>query len=147
MPIKNPMNLAIKLALESMRNGEVPVGCVITDSKNKIISYSSNSMIKLNDPLAHAEIVAIRKACKKKKLLKLTDMIMYVTLQPCQMCHAAILQAGIKKVFFGAYTDSLKLYSNRNKKFQINNTQYNYFGGFKEKRCSNLLKYFFKKLR
>ena len=42
---KKPMNLAIKLALESIRNGEVPVGCVITDSKNKIISYSSNSMI------------------------------------------------------------------------------------------------------
>ena len=64
MPIKNPMNLAIKLALDSIRNGEVPVGCVITDSKNKIVSYSSNSMIKLNDPLAHAEIIAIRKACK-----------------------------------------------------------------------------------
>ena len=147
MPIKNPMNLAIKLALDSMRNGEVPVGCVITDSKNEIVSYSSNLMIKHNDPLAHAEIIAIRKACRKKKVLKLTNMIMYATLQPCQMCHAAILQVGIKKVFFGAYTDSLKLYSNRNKKFQIDKNQYNYFGGFKEKRCSNLLKYFFKKLR
>ena len=69
MPIKNPMNLAIKLALDSMRNGEVPVGCVITDSKNEIVSYSSNLMIKHNDPLAHAEIIAIRKACRKKKFL------------------------------------------------------------------------------
>ncbi len=76
MRIINPMDYAIKLANKCKRNGEVPVGCVIVDDQGNIVTYASNSMIKNNDPTAHAEILAIRKACKKKK----TQKLIYFTL-------------------------------------------------------------------
>ena len=63
---KEIMNFALKLAQSSSKN-EIPVGCVIVDSKGKVISYANNSTFKKNDPTAHAEIIAIRKACKKLK--------------------------------------------------------------------------------
>ena len=91
------MNNAIKLALKSLKLNEVPVGCVIVDAEEKIIGFGYNSSIENNDPTAHAEIMAIRMACKKKKTHKLTGCSLYVTLQPCKMCEAAIYISGIKK--------------------------------------------------
>ena len=66
------MKFAIDLAKHSRRIGEIPVGCVIVDDKNKMVSYAFNSMKKNHDPTAHAEIIAIRKACNKLKTTKLS---------------------------------------------------------------------------
>ena len=66
---------------------------------------------------AIAEIMAIRKACKKRKNTKLLDCSLYVTLQPCTMCEGAIFEAGIKKVYFGSYSDSLKKFSDLKNKY------------------------------
>ena len=140
------MNFALKLAQSSPKN-EIPVGCVIADSKGKIISYANNSTLKKNDPTAHAEIIAIRKACKKLKTSKLLDFSIFVTLEPCKMCEAAILQSGIKKVFFGAYSDSFRIFKEKKKNYDSENRGYQYYGGIKEKECSNLIRNFFKSKR
>ncbi len=109
------MNFALKLAQSSSSKNEIPVGCVIADSKGKIISYAINSTFKKNDPTAHAEIIAIRKACKKLKTRKLIDFSIFITLEPCKMCEAAILQSGIKKIFFGAYSDYFRIFKEKKK--------------------------------
>ena len=137
MRIINPMDYAIKLANKCKRNGEVPVGCVIVDDQGNIVTYASNSMIKNNDPTAHAEILAIRKACKKKKTQKLIDFSLYVTLEPCEMCEAAIYQVGIKKVFFGAYAENFKLYQNKKKIIAMNKKGINILEGLKKRRAQN----------
>ena len=147
MRIINPMDYAIKLANKCKRNGEVPVGCVIVDDQGNIVTYASNSMIKNNDPTAHAEILAIRKACKKKKTQKLIDFSLYVTLEPCEMCEAAIYQVGIKKVFLVHMQKTLSCIRIKKKNYSNEQKGYQYFGGFKEKTCTKLVKDFFKDLR
>ena len=92
---KSHIKLALKIAKESENKNEIPVGCVIFDKKGKIISSASNSSIEKNDPTAHAEILAIRKACKKLNLNKLNELSIFVTLEPCKMCEYAIYESGI----------------------------------------------------
>lgn len=145
--VKNPMKLAIDLASKSPMN-EVPVGCVIVNNKNQLLSFASNEIEKKRDPTAHAEILAIRRASKFLNKNNFKDTRLYVTLEPCQMCKAAIYFSGIKKVFFGAYAiEGVKKYNRYNKKYHFEESSYQFFGGINEKECSNLLKLFFKKLR
>ncbi len=141
------MDYAIKLALKSSKLNEVPVGCVITDAKGKIVGYGYNSSIKHNDPTSHAEIMAIRMACKKQKSHKLKNHSLYVTLEPCKMCEAAIHHTGIKKVYFGAYSQSAEIFENKKKKFHKEVNGYLFHGGINEIECNKLIKNFFKKLR
>ena len=96
---KSHIKLALKIAKESVTKNEIPVGCVIFDKKGKVISSASNCSIEKNDPTAHAEILAIRKACKNLNLNKLNELSIFVTLEPCKMCEYAIYEAGIKKIF------------------------------------------------
>jgi tRNA(Arg) A34 adenosine deaminase TadA len=100
------METAIKMAVKARNLGEVPVGCIIIDNKKKILSRSGNSVIEESDPTAHAEINAIREACKKIKSDRLSECSIYVTLEPCIMCASAISKAKIKRLYFGA--DDLK---------------------------------------
>lgn len=93
---------ALLLAKEAEGNNEVPIGAVLV-KKNEIISEGVNQPITLNDPTAHAEIVTLRKAAKKIGNYRLIDTTLYVTLEPCAMCLGAMLQARIKRLFFGAY--------------------------------------------
>ena len=92
---------AYRQASKALSIDEVPVGAVIVKD-NKIIAKAYNQKEKLNDPTAHAEILAIKKACKKLNTWHLDDCVMYVTLEPCTMCAGAIIQARIKKVVYGA---------------------------------------------
>lgn len=101
--IKKRMKIAINLAQKSLKFNDVPIGCVIFDSNNKCIGKGYNSCIKNNDPSAHAEVLAIKNACKKKKTLVLENSSLYVTLEPCQMCETLIKATRIKNIFFGAY--------------------------------------------
>lgn len=93
------MLLALKEAKKSLKSGDVPVGAIIVEN-NKIIAKAHNIKEKKSDVTKHAEIVAISKACKKKKNWHLTECVMYVTLEPCMMCWSAINQSRIKKVFY-----------------------------------------------
>ena len=94
---KKFMDLAIDIANKS-KGG--PFGAVIIDNKNNIIAKSSNSVTVDNDPTAHAEINAIRSACKKKNNFKLNDCILYTTCEPCPMCLSACYWANIKTIYY-----------------------------------------------
>lgn len=91
---------AYKEALKAYKRNEVPVGCIIVHN-NKIIARAFNKRHNTKNPIAHAEMICIRKASKKLKSWRLDECIMYVTLEPCQMCTGAIIQSKIKKVYYG----------------------------------------------
>ncbi len=93
------MAKALEQARIAKKNGEVPIGAVIMKNK-KIVSAAFNQKEKLNDPTAHAEIIAVRLACKKLKNWRLTNCKIYVTMQPCLMCLDAIKSARINEIVF-----------------------------------------------
>jgi len=94
------MNLAIKEAKKAFKLGEMPVGAVIV-YKNKVIATGYNKKEKKKNSLMHAEIIAINKACKKLKDWRLNNCIMYVTMEPCNMCMGAIIESRIEKLICG----------------------------------------------
>ncbi len=95
------MKAAIREARKAFALGEVPIGCVI-EYEGKIIGRGCNRRMTDKTVLAHAEIIAIRKACRKMGDWRLEDCTMYVTLEPCPMCAGAIVQARIPRVVIGA---------------------------------------------
>lgn len=95
------MRLAIKEAYKAQNDDEVPVGCVIVKD-DKVIARGHNLREKTNDPTMHAEIAAIRKACKKLSNWRLTGCTMYVTIEPCAMCAGTILWSRIDRLVYGA---------------------------------------------
>ena len=98
---KRFMHEALKEARRAAAQGEVPVGAVIVSGR-EVLARGYNQSIKKHDPSAHAEVVAIRKACTKQKNYRLEDCSIYVTLEPCAMCMGAVVQARIKRLVFGA---------------------------------------------
>ena len=96
------MNLALDLAWDAYRSDEVPVGAVIIRD-GRVIGRGRNEVIARSDPTAHAEILAIRDAAERIGNYRLEDADLYVTLEPCSMCAGAMLQARIKRLFYGAY--------------------------------------------
>ena len=80
-------------------NGDIPVSCIIM-KEGKLISCEYNKKYKNNNPFDHAEILAIKKACKKLNTTNLSECEMYVTLFPCMMCQGAIIESRIKKVYY-----------------------------------------------
>ena len=111
-----------KLNEKAIKNGDVPVSCIITKN-NRIISYGYNKKNKNHDPFGHAEIIAIRKAAKKLKRYNLSDCTLYVTLFPCDMCKSVINECRIKKVFY--ILNNNKKYNNTIKfsKIKLKNEQ------------------------
>ncbi len=96
------MARALELAEAAALRGEVPVGCVIADSSGGILAEAGNRTEELNDPTAHAELLAIREAAAKVGAPRLVTADLYVTLEPCAMCAAAISFARIRRLYFGA---------------------------------------------
>lgn len=102
----NYMNIAIKEADRTMIRGYGgPFGAVVVDSSGNVVAVGSNHVLKGNDPTAHGEIVAIRKACKKLKTHDLSGCVLYTTAYPCPMCLGAIMWANIKEVYYGCSVD------------------------------------------
>ena len=97
------MQQAISLAQEVKSSGDVPVGALIVNKAGEILSFGKNEREKDNDPTAHAEVVAIRKASEKLGSWRLNDLTLIVTLEPCVMCAGAILQSRINRLVFGAF--------------------------------------------
>ena len=96
------MRLALELAREAARMGEVPVGCVITDPDGNVIGTGRNRREETHRADAHAEIEAIGMACKALGTWRLSGCTLYVTLEPCPMCAGAIINARIPTVVYGA---------------------------------------------
>ena len=97
------MQQVITLAREVKSSGDVPVGALVVNDAGEILSSGKNEREKDNDPTAHAEIVAMRKASEKIGSWRLDDLTLIVTLEPCVMCAGAILQSRIKRLVFGAF--------------------------------------------
>lgn len=97
--IKNIINKMLKLNNKAINNGDIPVSCIIV-KENIIIAQTYNKKYKNNDPLAHAEILAIKKAAKVLNTCNLSDCELYVSLKPCNMCKEVIKEARIKKVYY-----------------------------------------------
>ena len=146
--MKSFMEIAFSEAKLAFLKDEVPVGALIADRKGQIFAKTRNKNRELNDPTAHAEILAIRKTCKELKSNKLFGYSIYVTLQPCEMCLHAILNARISRLYYGASDfeniSLQKLYNtiSKNKKFNIE-----IYSGINEKKCSDLLINFFRTKR
>jgi tRNA(adenine34) deaminase len=97
------MQRAISLAQEVKSSGDVPVGALIVNDAGEIVSFGKNEREKDNDPTAHAEILAIRRAGEKLGSWRLDDLTLIVILEPCVMCAGAILQSRLKRLVFGAF--------------------------------------------
>ena len=95
------MSLALELATQASGQGEVPVGCIITDRDGNIIGCGRNRREESGDATAHAEIEAIRQACESMSDWRLEDCTLYVTLEPCPMCAGAIISSRIPTVVYG----------------------------------------------
>ena len=100
------MNRYMKIAKENADKGISnkeggPFGAIITNKEGNIIANGNNKVLKNNDPTAHAEVVAIREACKKLNTYDLSDYILYTSCEPCPMCLSAIIWANIKEVYYG----------------------------------------------
>ena len=129
---------ALKEAELSLESNDVPIGAVIV-SRETLISKGHNSKILLNDPTAHAEALAIRKACSERKDWRLSDCDLYVTLKPCEMCEKVINNSRINNVFYLLdKPEGKKEYA----KTKVIHIQSDYEEKYKEK-----LKKFFNKLR
>lgn len=131
------MQEALKLAKMAFDEDEVPVGAVVT-CENKIIGKGYNQVEKLNDPTAHAEVLAITAACNYLGSKYLNNCTLYVTLEPCMMCSGALREAQITKLVFAA-SDT----SGRKSASDLYETQ----SGLMEQEASQLIKDFFKKKR
>ncbi|MBR6392156.1 MAG: nucleoside deaminase [Eubacterium sp.] len=141
------MRLALDEAKKALGENEVPVGAVIVKDK-KVIAYGRNRREKENNALCHAELEAIDKACKALGGWRLTDCDLYVTLEPCPMCAGAIINARIRRVYYGAFDDKAGSFGSV---VDFNHLRYNHkpeiYAGIMEDECQSLLTEFFKALR
>lgn len=99
---RSNMSLALEEAREAAARGEVPVGAVVVAADGTVVSMAGNRTRELNDPTAHAEMLAIRDACALLGVERLTGLDLYVTLEPCPMCAGAIANARIRRLYYGA---------------------------------------------
>ncbi len=142
------MREAIKQAKKAYAIDEVPIGCVIV-YEGKIIARGYNRRTTDKNTLSHAELNAIRKASKKLGDWRLDDCEMYVTLEPCQMCAGAIVQARIKKVYIGCMNPKAGCAGSVLNLLQVEkfNHQVEIKTGILEEECSSMIKEFFRELR
>lgn len=137
------MQEALKQAQIAFENGEVPVGAVVV-SNNRIIARAHNQVELLNDPTAHAEVLAITAAAEALGGKYLESCTMYVTLEPCIMCAGALSWAQIDAVYYGA-SDKKKGYTLLGKNVLHPKTKV--FSGMLEEPCREIMQMFFRQLR
>jgi tRNA(adenine34) deaminase len=142
------MEYALKEAAQALRRKEVPVGAVIVHD-NRIIGRGYNQIESLQDPTAHAEMIAITAAATWLESRRLEECTLYVTLEPCAMCAGAIVQARVSRVVFGAYDPKAgacgTLY-NLVQDARLNH-RVELVGGIRAEECGGILKEFFAKVR
>lgn len=145
MTFKTYMTQAIDQAIAAAHRGEVPVGAVIVDPRGQVIAQAGNQTRQDLDPTAHAEILAIRQACSVLGADRLVGCDLYVTLEPCPMCAAAISAARIARLYFGAYDPKSGGVGQGPAVFEHPQAHHvpEVYGGLDEAACADLLKGFF----
>ena len=144
-PSKRPMDLALAEAEAAGLAGEVPVGAVLVSGGGQVLARAGNRTLELRDPTAHAELVAIRAACAKLDSERLVDCDLYVTLEPCAMCAAAISFTRIRRLYFGAADPKGGAVEHGPRLFGQPTCHHapEVYGGIGEARAAALLKQFF----
>lgn len=118
------MEIALKEAEKSYLKNEVPIGAIVV-CDNEIISVGHNTKETDNNPMKHAEMIAIEEACKKLNTWHLDNCELYITMEPCLMCYGAILESRIKKIVYGAsnekygYTNYINIDGIKSKKIEV----------------------------
>jgi len=143
------MRAALAEAREAKKEGEVPVGAVIVSANGELLAKAHNKTVSQNDPTAHAEILAVRRAARKLGNYRLLDTTFYVTIEPCIMCIGALIQARVRHLIYGAKdpkggaVDSLyniPADHRLNHKVEISS-------GLLEEECQNIIQSFFRRKR
>ncbi len=143
------MKIALEQAEQAYRLQEVPVGALLVSPAGDILSRQHNLKESHFNPVAHAEMLALTEGAKKLQNWRLTDCILYVTLEPCPMCLTALVQSRVKACVFGAYDQkggalSLGYHLHRDKRL---NHQFSVVGGVMHFECSRILSQFFRERR
>ncbi len=142
------MEKALALAQKAAEMGEIPVGALVVDGGGEIVGEGYNKREALLSPLAHAEIIAIDAAAKRLGRRRLSDCTLYVTLEPCPMCAGAVMNAGLKRLVYGAFDEKNGACASVATLFD---EKFTHIPAVKsrvlEKRCGEALSEFFKKLR
>lgn len=143
------MKEAYALAIKAQEQGEVPVGAILIDENNQILGQGWNQVLQAHDPTAHAEIIALRDGGAHLQNYRLQNTTLYVTLEPCCMCAAALVHARIKRLVFatrdfrvGAAGSVFNLLQGSTLNHQVQIDE-----GFLQQECANLLTDFFKTCR
>lgn len=141
------MRLALEEAQLAYDEGEVPVGAVVVCG-GRVVSRAHNRIEQLHDASAHAELIALRSAAAELDTWRLTDCVIYVTLEPCAMCMGAMLNFRVGAIAFGAFDEQAGCCIS---KCELSNGTINtmipYSGGIMAEECSDILKDFFEKRR
>ena len=141
------MRAAIRMARKGLAEGEVPIGAVVV-YQDKVVARGYNRRAKLQLASAHAEMMAIDKACKKFHSWRLPEECeLYVTLEPCPMCMGACLNARVDKIFFGAYEQKGRSLTNELAQANLLNHTSQVVGGVLEEECTSVLTGFFVAMR
>ncbi|MFA6280729.1 MAG: nucleoside deaminase [Bdellovibrionales bacterium] len=143
------MKIALEEAVAAAARGEVPVGAVLVNSKGEILAQNGNRAEELEDPTAHAEMLVIRAAASLSASPRLPECDLYVTLEPCAMCAAAISFARLRRVVFGAYDPKGGGIEHGGRFFAQPTCHHapEVIGGVEETKAAGLLKAFFKPKR
>jgi tRNA(Arg) A34 adenosine deaminase TadA len=144
----SPMDMALALAQDAAAAGEAPVGAVIVEN-GKVLAAERNRMRELNDPTAHAEMLALRSALATRGTGRLDGCDLYVTLEPCTMCAGAIAHTRIRRLYYGAGDPKAGAVDNGVRLFGQPSVHHapEVISGLGEKRAADLLKRFFAALR
>lgn len=147
MLMKSPeaMSIALAEARAAVARGEVPVGAVVVSAKGEVLARAGNRTLELKDPTAHAEILVLREAAAKRGSERLTDCDLYVSLEPCAMCAAAISFARIRRIYFGASDEKMGAVEHGPRFFQQPTCHHRpeVYGGIGEREARELLQSFF----
>ena len=139
------MEIALQEAQAAANRGEVPVGAVLVTAGGEVLARDGNRTLELRDPTAHAEMLVIRKASDALKTERLVGCQLYVTLEPCTMCAAAISFARIQRLYFAAYDEKAGAIENGVRFFNQSTCHHapEVYGGIAETEASTMLKNFF----
>ena len=147
--VPSAMRRALEEAVAAAENGEVPVGAVLTDAAGTVLAFSGNRVERDRDPTAHAEMLVLRAGAAALGVKRLADCDLYVTLEPCPMCAAAIALARIRRLYFAAYDPKGGGVEHGPRIFDQPTCNHcpEIYGGIAERPAADLLRKFFRERR
>lgn len=143
------MKLAFAQAEKAEEQGEVPIGAIVVDADGEVIGEGYNRRELDEDSTQHAEMIAIRQACKKLGSWRLIDCSLFVTLEPCPMCAGAIINSRVKEVYYGAFDPKAGAAGSVVDLFKVEKFNHHpqVFGGLYQPQAAQMLKDFFRNIR